>query len=223
MVQRLTPCPTPVPSRANPTDFDPNADNVMDWFPTMSTEYNVGAGQIETANEACVAAQTACQLYRQIASAAANATEYSAVATYDFPDVVVTTTGDFYTCIGTSVSGVNPVTDGGANWKLLSFPGSGLWITKTAAYTLEDYDRVFADTTSASFTLTLPSTPVAGASRVWVSDIGETFSDTNFITMARNGNKIMNLAEDMTAKYPGSAFSLLYVSAAYGWKLVHVT
>ena len=219
MVQRLTPCPEPVPTRANPTSFDPNADEMMTWFPTMSTEYNVGAGQIETANEACLQASLTSQSYANQASSSANFTEYSAVATYNFPDTVATTTGDVYRCIGSGVTGVNPVTDGGTNWKLLSFPGSGLWITKTGNYSISPFERVFADLTSGSFTITLPS-PVFGTTRVWISDIGETMSSTNVLTIARGGNPIMGLGEDMTVEIPGAAFSLLAVSAAYGWKLV---
>ena len=218
MVQTVTDLPTP-PTRTDPTNFDTRADALMTALPQFVTEINVLGGDVETAHEACLLADLSAAGYAAQASSSANFTEYSAVATYDYPDTVSTTTGDTYRCIGTSVTGVNPVTDGGTNWKLLTFPGSGLWITKTGAYSIAPFERVFVNLTGGSFTITLPS-PVWGISRVWISDIGETINSTDVLTIARGGNPIMGINEDMTVEIPGAAFSLLAVSAAYGWKLV---
>lgn len=219
MVQTVTDLPTP-PTRTDPANFDTRADALMTALPQFVTELNVLGGDVETAFEACQISDLSAQTYANAAAESANFTQYSAVATYNFPDTVATTTGDTYRCIGSSVSGVDPVTDGGTNWKLLTFPGSGLWITKTGAYSIADFERVFVNLTGGSFTITLPSAPTWGMDRVWISDIGETISSTNVLTIARGGNPIMGLNEDMTVEIAGAAFSLLAVSAAYGWKLV---
>ena len=45
-----------------------------------------------------------------------------------------------------------------------SGPGGGLtnWILKTSNYTASNYDRIIANTSSSSFTITLPSSPSTG-------------------------------------------------------------
>ena len=45
---------------------------------------------------------------------------------------------------------------------------------------------------------------------------------TNNLTVGRNGNEIMNLAEDMIAETNHAAFTLVYTGADNGWKLLEV-
>ena len=52
-------------------------------------------------------------------------------------------------------------------------------------------------------------------------DLNGTFQ-TNNLTVDRNGNEIMNLAEDMTATINHAAFTLVYTGAINGWKLLEV-
>ena len=45
---------------------------------------------------------------------------------------------------------------------------------------------------------------------------------TNNLTVDRNGNDIMNLAENMSATINHAAFTLVYTGAINGWKLLEV-
>ena len=68
---------------------------------------------------------------------------------------------------------------------------------------------------TASLTLTLPSTPSAG-NIVGVSNL----SGTTTAVVARNGEKIMNVAEDMTVDVVDAGFTLIYSGATYGWVIL---
>jgi hypothetical protein len=73
----------------------------------------------------------------------------------------------------------------------------------------------FADTTSAAFTITLPSSPAAGAV-VGISDYANTFA-TNNITVDRNGSNIGGVAENATLSTNGVSITFVYVDATQGW------
>lgn len=68
---------------------------------------------------------------------------------------------------------------------------------------------------TASLTLTLPASPVAG-DRVGVQNS----SGTTTVTIARNGSNIMSLAEDMTLDLVSAGITLMYSDATRGWVLV---
>jgi hypothetical protein len=73
----------------------------------------------------------------------------------------------------------------------------------------------FADTTSAAFTITLPSSPSAGAV-VGIADYANTFA-TNSITVDRNGSNIGGAADNTVLSINGIAVTLVYVDATQGW------
>jgi hypothetical protein len=73
----------------------------------------------------------------------------------------------------------------------------------------------FADTTSAAFTITLPSSPSAGAV-VGIADYANTFA-TNSITVDRNGSPIGGAADNAVLSINGIAVTLVYVDATQGW------
>jgi hypothetical protein len=73
----------------------------------------------------------------------------------------------------------------------------------------------FADTTSAAFTITLPSSPAAGAV-VGISDYANTFA-TNNLTVDRNGSNIGGDAFNATLKVNGVSVTFVYVDATQGW------
>jgi hypothetical protein len=73
----------------------------------------------------------------------------------------------------------------------------------------------FADTTSAAFTITLPSSPSAGAV-VGIADYANTFA-TNNLTVDRNGSPIGGEAFNAILSTNGVSITLVYVDATQGW------
>jgi hypothetical protein len=73
----------------------------------------------------------------------------------------------------------------------------------------------FADTTSAAFTITLPSSPAAGAV-VGVADYANTFA-TNNLTIGRNGSNIGGSANNAILSTNGLSVTFVYVDATQGW------
>lgn len=78
-------------------------------------------------------------------------------------------------------------------------------------------DRILANTASGAFTITLPSSgSLLVNDTIQIIDIGATAA-TNNITVARNGAKIQNIADDLTIDTNGAIVTLIYSGATYGW------
>jgi hypothetical protein len=90
------------------------------------------------------------------------------------------------------------------------FGSAGPWILKSSAYTAVNNDNIIANTTSAAFTITLPSTPSVGTIVRFI-DYSETW-DTNNLTIARNtGQTIEGLADNLVCDVAGDiVLSLIY-------------
>lgn len=88
---------------------------------------------------------------------------------------------------------------------------------KTAAYTAIDGDAIAADTTAGGFVVTLPATPGV-LSRVSILDAVGKFA-TNNLTVARNGQPIMGLAEDLKLDVNNVRLDLVYLNSTRGWVL----
>jgi hypothetical protein len=73
----------------------------------------------------------------------------------------------------------------------------------------------FCDTTSAAFTVTLPSSPAAGAV-VGIADYANTFA-TNNLTVGRNGSNIGGVATNAILSTNGLSVTFVYVDATQGW------
>jgi hypothetical protein len=73
----------------------------------------------------------------------------------------------------------------------------------------------FCDTTSAAFTVTLPSSPSAGAV-VGICDYANTFA-TNNLTVGRNGSNIGGVATNGILSTNGLSVTFVYVDATQGW------
>jgi len=93
------------------------------------------------------------------------------------------------------------------------------WSTITTTSSITSGTRAFVDTTSAAVTLTLPGSPATG-DKILLLDLASTF-DTNNLTIARNGLKIMGLNENMTVDVEDAAIELVYTGSTYGWKLTN--
>jgi hypothetical protein len=73
----------------------------------------------------------------------------------------------------------------------------------------------FCDTTSAAFTVTLPSSPAAGAV-VGICDYANTFA-TNNLTVGRNSSNIGGAAANAILSTNGVSVTFVYVDATQGW------
>ena len=121
-----------------------------------------------------------------------------------------TNDGDADQALTTNGSGVLSWTtiSGGADWQAV--------ITADPANAVAG-EGYFADTSSAAFTITLPTSASRG-DFVSIIDYAGTF-DTNNLTVGRNGHKIQGDASDLTVATERAAFTLVYVDATQGWLL----
>jgi hypothetical protein len=108
----------------------------------------------------------------------------------------------------------------GTQWTGLG--GGNPWTTVTAdgssTFTAGANDRLFVNTSAASVTINLPSSPQSG-DQVRFLDLAATF-DTNNLTIGRNGLKIMGLTENLVITLENASIGLVYTGATYGWKLI---
>jgi len=88
------------------------------------------------------------------------------------------------------------------------------YTVQTTAANLADTDRLYIVANAAAITLTLPATSTNG--RTIVLADGANFG-TNNVTVARNGNTIGLLAENLVLNLQGSRVELVYYSG--DWKL----
>ena len=95
--------------------------------------------------------------------------------------------------------------------------GAVNWQTtvKTGNFTGTAGEGYFIDTTSGSVTLTLPSSPSAGAI-IAFKDYAGTF-DTNNLIVNRNGSKIGGDENNLTILTEGIAVTLVFVDSTQGW------
>jgi hypothetical protein len=90
--------------------------------------------------------------------------------------------------------------------------------TITTTYTASAGERIFANATAGGFTLTLPPAPADGDT-IQIIDVAGIFG-TNNVTLARNGVKIQNLAEDLILNLNNAAVTMIYSGAAFGWVFI---
>ena len=121
---------------------------------------------------------------------------------------------------------VVPATNGGTGQSTLAAArgafGSGVSSRKTANYTAVAGDVLACDTIAVgAFTVTLPASPVAGDAPIKIYDAGTTTTvngfATNNLTIARNGNTICTLAEDVIVSNKGVTIICEYVNGT--WRL----
>lgn len=74
------------------------------------------------------------------------------------------------------------------------------------------------DVTSGPVTITLPASPVITDAPINIIHVDGNLT-TNAITIERNGELIMGLAEDMTVDVDGGSFGLAYCDATRGWRI----
>ena len=90
--------------------------------------------------------------------------------------------------------------------------------TLTTSTTVNAGERIFANSTSAAFTITLPSAPNDGDT-IQIIDVAGTFALNN-VTVSRNGLKIQNLTEDLVLNLNNAAITMIYSGATFGWVFI---
>ena len=104
----------------------------------------------------------------------------------------------------------------GTSWYELKIDPS--YIEKTSAYTAVAGDNIFADTSGAAFTITLPSSPSQGDAVSFIDAEG-TF-DTNNLTVEPGSEKIManTAGDEMVVDTNNAGFTLVYQDSTFGWR-----
>jgi hypothetical protein len=108
-------------------------------------------------------------------------------------------------------------TGGVLTWEELAAGGTSWQSVKTGNYTASAGEGVFCNTTSGSFTLTLPASPSIG-DEVSFIDYAGTF-DTYALTIGRNSEKINGATADLTVAVERAANTLVYTDGTQGWLL----
>ncbi len=123
-----------------------------------------------------------------------------------FGGITMGTSGQVLTTDGTTASFGD--ISGGASWQAV--------ITADPANAVAG-NGYFVNTTSAAFTITLPTSATIGDFISFI-DYAGTF-DTNNLTIGRNGHNIQGDASDLTVATERAGFTLVYVDATQGWLL----
>jgi len=148
--------------------------------------------------------------------------------------VAVSNLSSKYTTLQASYDNINPrvtsiessissqVSDIATASALAASAGYNTWQILTSSKLLVNRDRVFVNTPAlgggvGGLTLTLPAGPGIGAV-VEIIDISGTAS-TNFFTVARNGELIQGVAEDLIFNVNNKAMKLIYSNTAKGWRI----
>jgi hypothetical protein len=92
--------------------------------------------------------------------------------------------------------------------------GSSSWLAKTANYTAASGDKIICDSSGGIFTITLPASPSTG-DNVTIKSGGS--AATNNITVGRNSQTIMGLAENMTIQSPN--IEVTFVFNGSDWRI----
>lgn len=165
-----------------------------------------------------------------IGGSVANSGKFTTLSTSSTTASTSATTGAFTVAGGIGVSGNsyfgaavylagNPTTAlEAATKQYVDASGGGSWSTVTTTTAAVSGAKYFANTATASFTITLPATPATNAT-IYIADLAGTF-DRNNLTVARNSSLIMGLAEDLILNIKNVSIALVYSGVTYGWKLV---
>lgn len=84
-------------------------------------------------------------------------------------------------------------------------------------YTAEVNDRMLINSSSAGFTVTLPTNAsLLQGDQIQLIDVGNSLQ-TNSVVVARNGSLILGAADDLTLDINGAIVTMLYTGSTYGW------
>ena len=218
------------PTRNDPANFRARADAWNADLPTKSAQLqavtsNAYANAVEAdADATATAASAAAALVSQVAAAAsaslaasgAGASLWVSGTTYAINDVRRSPTTSYAYRRLTAGAGTTDPSADTTNWALAGVALPQLVLVSASTVACQSNGHYVLQNASVS-TATLPASPSAG-DVIYVSvDNGR--SDN---LIARNGNKIAALSEDLTLSYSGETVQLRYESATQGWRLLNV-
>lgn len=202
----LTPLPTP-PTRADAANFSTRADAFMLALPTFVTEVNNLEAAVDA--DASLASSSA-----QVAASAANAAVWVSGTSYVIGDCRYSpTTRYIYRRITNGAGTTDPSADA-TNWALATT--NQLAVNTVSGTSVALTNNMHALLTNAAVTTaTLPAGPAVGDTCAVTALNGRVDN-----VIARNGQLIMGLSEDMTMDVPNRTAYLRFCGASYGWRLL---
>jgi hypothetical protein len=214
----LTPLPT-APSRTDPDTFSARSDAWVDAIPLFATELDALQVAVDASKDDAAASEVAAALSAATASsaaasaiAAAGATMWVSGTTYSLGAVVWSPiNAQSYRRIVAGAGTTDPSADA-TNWTILGVATLPVQVVSGTTQTAVSGTH-YVLTNVAATTLTLPASPVSGDT-VAVTPANSLI--TNVI--ARNGNTIMGLSEDMTLDNADATITLRYLAST--WRLI---
>lgn len=212
-----------VPQRNDPATFADRGDSFLAALPVFATELNtlqteVNATSSTVTTQAAAAALSAAAAASNAAAVVGSlgATIWISGTSYAIGDVRYSPINQVsYRRKTTGAGTLDPSTDS-TNWSIISTRPQ--WTIRTSNTTAVISDSLACDTTAGPFTVTMPLNPVINDT-VMFMDYGSSFSP-NALIISRNGKNIMGLAEDMLVDTKNAAFTLLYIDALKGWRII---
>jgi len=126
ITKQLAQPPEP-PQRSDPATFSTKADAFVAWLVQFASDLSVWIEQansteqnVKTLEENTKTFRDQVEALRDEALVALNAAIYDQDATYNYPDTVIGEDGHTYRCLGTNVTGDNPVGSTTGNWKRIT-------------------------------------------------------------------------------------------------------
>ena len=192
-----------------------NTSNLGDLTNTSTARTNIGLGNVDNTSDAdkpvSTAQQTALDAKLSVISNLADLSNFP-VARSNLGLGSVDNTSDADKPVSTAQQAAIDAVDE----KTLEWVVAGA--TPQSAVAGQGY---FVDTSSAAYTVNLPTTPSAGDT-VGVSDFKGNAA-TNNITVARNGELIDGDAEDLIVNLDKASFKLVFSDALTGWVIIDFT
>lgn len=231
-INALPPAPQPTDDTAT---FNSKAFALLAALPAFVTEANAVEAAVDadasaagTANTNAQGAKTAAEAARDAAAAsavAANASVAAAAAGYGAPAWVSGTTYTLGAVVYSTVTrlvyrrivagaGTTDPSADATNWALAVAIGPQIQVSTTTSNAMA-VGQWLVLTNAAASTATLPASPTAGDT-CWVTPGNGRLDNV----IARNGQNIMGLAEDMTLDNANATVQLRFINSTLGWRLV---
>jgi len=184
------------------TDYNAGWDNIAGTQPPTKTEFNAIDGE-----------QDKKLAYLDKRSRG----EWDATVDYLANEVALGVDGKWYKALVNNTNKEPSVSS--SQWSIYDTSSVIInWKTVSSNTPAVKNDGLFIDTSASIITITLPASPSIG-DIIFIEDAKGTFAANNII-IARNGELVMGLAEDMTVNIDYISFALVYSGATNGWRIL---